>query len=167
MCNLFVQHQSFLRVRELLRKALRSGITPGCENCFLQCFPGDGLEVHAGRSAKSPGSFHWDKYVWEVFREIVLLLWREFDHAPAFCWIAESSEYLSADAKIRMVHVLTFSCFRKSKGEKAKVSGSQSVVLREYYWNNGWRALRLRRLRMINFAACETPAASPGRLPLS
>lgn len=154
-----VQHQLFLRAQGLLRETRRRGVTPSRGNCFLQGFPGDSLEVNGGRAAASPRSFRWDENVWEVFHEIVLLLRRKFDHGAAFGWIAESGEYLSRDAEIRMVHVLIFSCFRKGKGETAKIGGSQSVVSPRCCRNNGWRTLWLRRLRMINFAACETPAA--------
>jgi len=125
MGSQFVQPKLF--VPDLLHEALWSSIAPGCRNCFLQRFLSHHLQMDAGGTAPSPGSLHWDECVGIILREIVLLLRRELDHAPTLGWIAQSGEYLSVHAKIGMVHVRTFGCFRKGKSETAKIIGSQGV----------------------------------------
>src|SRR6266850_2261044 len=47
----------------------------------------------------------------------------EFDHGPAILRVAECGEDLSADAKVRMVHVDALFSFWKAEGQAAKVVG--------------------------------------------
>ena len=111
----------------LFREALWGGVAPCCRDCSLHRFLADGLKVHAGGAPASPRAFYRHKHVGTVLRVVVLLLGRELDHPPALGRISERGEYLSAHAKIRMVHVGVLRRLRKSKGHAAKIIGGHGV----------------------------------------
>ena len=113
---------------ELFGEVLGGGVAPRCRNCPLQRFLADALEMHTGSAATSPGALYRYEHIGIILGIVMLLFRRELDHPPSFGGIAERGEDLSAHAKIGMVHVSLLFCFRKSKGEAAKIIGSHACV---------------------------------------
>ncbi len=110
-------------VQLFLQQAFRRDVAPGGMHRFGQGVFGGGFENDAGGAAASPSSFYWDEDVRVIFRKIVLILRREFDHAASFVGIPESSENFPGNAEVRVAHVPVLFGFGKREGEFAELAG--------------------------------------------
>jgi hypothetical protein len=106
------------------------GEEPGGEEYAAHGMLSGGLQADAGGTAPSPGTRAGFKDSRVSPHEHSLLDGSEFGHAPTVFRVAESSEDLSSDTKIGVVHVGMLGRFREAESEVAEVIGGHGSGVR-------------------------------------